>query len=157
MKNIFSRYLLARNTAALSVATTVLIRVILVARDKNAIKSLQEAGDYGKVYIYMGNQEKINTQVSERPGNENAGGSSHLSHPTLSLSWCLCPYTHSIHTPSCPLLNLTAYNLISKLQWYMALHLTPPSSNYYVFPSSLTANLPVSYKPSFRERQKIKK
>ena len=49
----------------LSVATTVLIRVILVARDKNSLKSLQEVGDYGKVYIYMGNQEKRNTQVSE--------------------------------------------------------------------------------------------
>ena len=86
-------------------------------------------------------------------------GSSHLSHPICrSPRVCLCPYTHSIHTPSCPLLYLTAYNLLtSKLQWCTALHLTPPSSNYYVSASSLTANLPVSYKPSFGEKQNITK
>ena len=108
MKNIFSRYLLARNTAALSVATTVLIRVILVARDKNSIKSLQEAGDYGKVYIYMGNQEKINTQVSERSGNEKCWGSSHLSHPT-----CLSPGV-SVLIPT-PFIRHPAHSCTSQL------------------------------------------
>ena len=82
MKNIFSRYFLARNTAALSLATTDLIRVILVARDKTHSKVYRKWEIMEKfIYIHMGNQEKINNQVSERSGNEKCWGTSHLFYP----------------------------------------------------------------------------
>ena len=93
----------------LSVATTVLIRVILVARDKNSLQSLQGEGDYGKVYIHMGNQEKINTQVSERSGNENAGAAATC--PTLFVALLA---SVSVLTPT-PSIRHPAHSCTSQL------------------------------------------